>query len=545
MSKKYWWSCYGPFEPWDKCTSRPDPVEVLLFYLDRRGIEPEQRVAYAMKLLNLRKSMVYNLFKGEGLDSISRCRQLVQALKIHPPLLGIDGKYYPIEHHAYWWQAHGISLHADAQGYPIVSEVIVCLRMQRKKTEGGRVKVWSQSDLGEATGLTKETVYKMEHDKNPQILDSMTRRATLALALGALAIENESTLFRLFGLDPQAYGGSAPATAPIQVVHPSTYRLTDEILQKYHQQQTAAFTDYYTYHGEHVIAEALEWVKQSQAILSQANTTAQRVHILALQARYHDLTVGVAREQRKAHVITFHADRAVKLAERAHMLTTSGNPALLVTTNELLAAALLWRTQAYYELGHYDLAQADIDRALQLVSTLQSSQIRSLLLVDAGLIHAHTATSATDRQTALSYFDLAAHIIDVRCPEESGADENFMRCDKGMLYLRKAMALSAPQMKGATSETVDEILQQARQHANPKLSRRQTIIEVFQAQDYINAGEYEQATQVALIALEKSKQIRSRLNRDRIEELYQQLLNTSFRDQPLLARLGMQLRTWG
>src|SRR5215472_5147957 len=112
MSKKYWWSCYGPFEPWDKCTSRPDPIEVLLFYLDRRGIEPERRVAYLMKLLDLRKSMVYNLFKGEGLDSISRCRQLVQALKIHPPLLGIDAKYYPIERHPYWWRALGYDFHA-------------------------------------------------------------------------------------------------------------------------------------------------------------------------------------------------------------------------------------------------------------------------------------------------------------------------------------------------------------------------------------------------------------------------------------------------
>src|SRR5215469_14684425 len=105
MCETYWWTCYGPFNPWCQCPTRPDPGEVLLFYLGKRGIGPDEQVAYLIDLLDLQKSMVYNILKGEGLDSISRCRQLVDALKIHPPLLGIDGKYYPIERHPHWWQA--------------------------------------------------------------------------------------------------------------------------------------------------------------------------------------------------------------------------------------------------------------------------------------------------------------------------------------------------------------------------------------------------------------------------------------------------------
>jgi hypothetical protein len=113
-----------------------------------------------------------------------------------------------------------------------------------------------------------------------------------------------------------------------------------------------------------------------------------------------------------------------------------------------------------------------------------------------------------------------------------------------MLYLRKAMALSAPNMKGATAEKVDDILETAQRFIDPQRIRRQATAEVFLAQAYFTAQEYEQATEVALTALEKSRQIRSRLSRDRIEGLYQQLLNTSFRDKPLLAYLGMKLRTW-
>src|SRR5262249_49586729 len=143
-----------------------------------------------------------------------------------------------------------------------------------------------------------------------------------------------------------------------------------------------------------------------------ASSTSQRVNILALQSRYHELIVGVAREQRKPDVITFHADRAVKLAEQAMTLPNLklGEHALFVITSELLAAALLWRADAYYELDHYDLAQVDIDRALNLLPELQSSQLKIHIVADAGLIHAHMATDEIDRTLVLSYFNLAAQL---------------------------------------------------------------------------------------------------------------------------------------
>ena len=114
MSDNNWWHCYGPFNPWRECPTRPDPGEVLLFSLARCGIGPDEQVAYLSDLLELQKSMVYAILKGESLDTISRCRILVQALKIHPPLLGIDAKYYPIERHAYWWRDQSFSFDADA-----------------------------------------------------------------------------------------------------------------------------------------------------------------------------------------------------------------------------------------------------------------------------------------------------------------------------------------------------------------------------------------------------------------------------------------------
>jgi hypothetical protein len=78
----------------------------------------------------------------------------------------------------------------------------------------------------------------------------------------------------------------------------------------------------------------------------------------------------------------------------------------------------------------------------------------------------------------------------------------------------------------------------------PELRRQHTLIDLYLALDAFGSLDYQGATAVALSALEKSRQIHSCLNRNRIEALYRQLLNTPFRDKPQLAHLGVQLRTW-
>ena len=67
MSNKDWWSDYGPFKSWSECPTRPDPGEVLLFYLAKRGIGPEEQVVYLIDILDLQKSMVYTIFRDKPL----------------------------------------------------------------------------------------------------------------------------------------------------------------------------------------------------------------------------------------------------------------------------------------------------------------------------------------------------------------------------------------------------------------------------------------------------------------------------------------------
>ena len=64
MCNTYWWSVYHHFKPWKRCPTRPDPGEVLRFYLRKHGISEKEEVSYVSDLLELQKSMVYNILCG-------------------------------------------------------------------------------------------------------------------------------------------------------------------------------------------------------------------------------------------------------------------------------------------------------------------------------------------------------------------------------------------------------------------------------------------------------------------------------------------------
>src|SRR5262249_2201492 len=157
------------------------------------------------------------------------------------------------------------------------------------------------------------------------------------------------------------------------------------------------------------------------------------------------------------------------------------------------------------ELDEYETAQTDIDRALNLLSHLQSSPLKMHIVADAGLIHAHTVRNEMDRALVLSYFSLAAqlHAPGQFQPASEVRDPHFVRADTGLLYLRKAMALCAPNMKGTTAESLLDLLETAQRFTDPEMHRRHIIIEVFQAQAHFEAGDYGLATEYALSALEK------------------------------------------
>lgn len=538
MSETLWWQEYGPYHSWQKYPMLPDPGQVLHFYLDRRGIDPEQQVDYLMDVLDLKKSMIYNILRGDGLDAISRCRRLIRALEIYPPLLGIDAKFSPIELHPYWWKKYGYSFNADDQGYPEIHEIIPYLRLQTR----GNHKVipsWSQSDLGEVCGLSKEAAYRLEHSQNPSVHESMKLRFLMASVFAEALGRDEAIIFRLFGLSPEAYGVPVQAREYLPPVH-FCVQLTDEIVAEYQQKLATFFTEYYDGRGENRVGEVREWLLQLPALLPRANTRAQQVHLLALQSRAHRYLACMAREQCEKEQILFHTDKAIELAEQVLTLYKSqikSDRALLVTTSDLLAGARLTAALVSYELGELNLAREQIERVLGL-PMVHSLNLKNELYGITALIRAYTVTGPMDQQLVLSSIDLA-----LSKPSSCGClDENFFRGDRCTLLMYKAWALAAPSMEGVTRWGLAGILEEAARYS-PQV-RQQILLEYLQALASLAQGDSQQAVEYATGALDKSKQVGSRLNKQRIEEVYQRLLQTSFKGQPCLVALGVKLRLW-
>jgi hypothetical protein len=93
-----------------------------------------------------------------------------------------------------------------------------------------------------------------------------------------------------------------------------------------------------------------------------------------------------------------------------------------------------------------------------------------------------------------------------------------------------------------TERALDE-LQLAERATSPEMTRRLLLIDIIRAQTYLQAREYDQALDTALSALEVAKQIKSKINRDRIQTIYQALSSTGV-DSVKLARLGWMLQSW-
>jgi hypothetical protein len=534
MNERYWWADFGPFRPWRKCPTRPDPAEVLSHFLRLRGIALEGWVPYLMDLLNLQKSHVYNILNGNGgFHSVARCRLLVHALKIYPPLLGLDAQFYPIEAYSYWWQDYGFAFHADEQGYPLLGEIIAQLR--RTATPN-----WTQEMMGEALGHNSSFMQRIEYGTSPQADDSLLRRATLAFLFVSLANKEQALIFRLLGLAPEAYGIPVPeaeACLPVSFC----VRLSDRLLDGYQQQVADFFAEYEEGRGYAWMEEARVLAQELAGLVRRSAARAQQVRLLILASRVHRFLACMAMqagEQGSADI-----RQAIALAEQLNALASSGSAHddhAQVTANELLASALFTKVQALHLSGEYILAQECIDQVLALPN-IESKPLQVTLFGMAGRLHATTAISPADQRIALFCLEQAYSVCQF-CDNQK--DDNFFRGDKGLFFLYKAWAMSSPKMEGCRRERILDLLEDAQRHTPATLARRHLVILYLQAEAHLSTGNASEALEIALDALGKSRECHSRLWKHCIEELYQRYLQPLLKDKPLCTSLGIRLQTW-
>ncbi|MBV9689227.1 MAG: hypothetical protein JO202_05885, partial [Ktedonobacteraceae bacterium] len=413
-------------------------------------------------------------------------------------------------------------------GYPHPGQVIRWYRERKMKMlADGRHKPWTQADVGQACDppITEESVNRME--KRNRGLDSMKRREALSFMLAIPPA--------LLGLDGLCHEVGMPLSMP--AVHLPGLKVEAALLQSYRSKQTRLFTSYYTYDGHEALGEVAGWISHlHQEVLPLADG-ANLMAALAIESLYHDFIMNVAHQQRDDETALSHANTSLFLAQQA------GN-------DEAISVALLRRASALQGQSQILEAKQDIDGALL---HLKQAANPSLIVVGAvctraGLIHAQAAQTETEMTIAFGLLDQAERVAQ---RQELGEDTYFLKFDRGNYHLIRATALTVKKAPTGLQDALDE----AERLISPDLTRRHLSITIVRAQGLLKQAAhsssplgkeqcYYEATVLATEALDVAQQIKSRLNRDRIEQLYEQLKASMFGQDPAVVRLGWKLSRW-
>ncbi|MBV9690448.1 MAG: hypothetical protein JO202_12160 [Ktedonobacteraceae bacterium] len=417
---------------------------------------------------------------------------------------------------------------AGPDGYPHPGQVIRWYRERKMKTfADGRHKPWTQADVGQACDppITEESVNRME--KRNRGLDSMKRREALSFMLAIPPA--------LLGLDGLCHDGAMPLSMP--AVHLPGFRVDAALLQSYRSKQARLYSGYFTQHGQEALSEVAGWISHLHQEVLPLASGANLVEALAIESLYHQFLLDVARERRDGETALSHANTSLFLAQQ------TGH-------DEAIVAALLRRAAALREQSRIREAKQDIDGALL---HLKQAANPSLIVVGevrkaAGLIHALAAETETEMTIAFGLLDQAERIAQ---RQELGEDANFLKFDLGYYSLGRAMALTVRKSPAGLRDA----LENAERFTPPELTRRHLILSIVRAQGLLKQAAqtssplgkeqcYYEATIVATEALDVAQQIKSRLNRDRIEQLYEQLKASMFGQDPAVVRLGWKLSRW-
>jgi hypothetical protein len=166
---------------------------------------------------------------------------------------------------------------------------------------------------------------------------------------------------------------------------------------------------------------------------------------------------------------------------------------------------------------------------------------------EAGVIHSFTAQLKQEREAAKLLMRQVEKLTQQAMRE---IDTHELKQDLGYYHTGAAMALTTWHNPMTFKEHIDE----ATRLTAPALQRRHLIIQIVRAQgELLNARNsrrlaqdehYAEATALATEALPIARSLNSRLNRDRIQQIYNELSESPYGEEPTVAHLGLLLQNW-
>ena len=421
----------------------------------------------------------------------------------------------------YWWVALGYpdAFEEGKGGFPRTGQVIKYYRERTMDHEGFP---YTQKDLAKVLGITDHTVRELEnkdlgidHDRR-QFLSKLFNIPPILL--GIFTIEQVN---RMLESEGKGFAVSLAPAGPSHALTRSNSTLVtrkESIDPKEYDKLIVSLWDTNnigTAYGS--IADTLLTIDAFYRELPHV-IDEERPHLQELLCNYHQFVANLFRDQEKFNTAISHLDKALYFAN-------------VLNKDELKALVLHRRGITWQEAGFFDKAIKDYQDARQYEKGLPSN-LNGVILLGASLSGAKGAQTQEAQDAAILLCDRVGNIIRNNQKEE---DPYSLKLDLNRYHLDKSAALIA------VGRNKDALRELKLVRSGPKQLRRQAYHGVLEAQAYANLGKYERAGELAEFALLIAQQIDSKVNIARVVRIYQQLLESSYKRSPDVARLDYLL----
>jgi tetratricopeptide (TPR) repeat protein len=369
-------------------------------------------------------------------------------------------------------------------------------------------KAWTQKNLAKTLGISEIAVRDIE---NRDVGMDFERRQFLCklfnippILLGIVSFDEINLL-----LEKQRNAKEAVAS----VSRPSMPSRKSIVDIRTHQKQLADLWAANIHHDQSPVATALASIDELYRELPHVS---EQSDIQSLLCDYHQFLATLLQD-------LCDYDTAIDHLNNAFHLATFGD--------EQRAFVFQRRGLTLWKADRVDESLKDFAKAWQFEKKLPNN-LRGLFLLESGRARIQKAEMKQERLEVLRSLDVVGGIIRANRQEE---DPHLTYLDLDCYHLYKSAVLISIGWNKQASEELKLI------DGFPHFPSRQVYYDILQAQAYTNRGLYELATPLLEQSLEVAQCVNSEINIVRIEQLFQQLRQSPYKDSPDVARIDYLL----
>lgn len=382
-----------------------------------------------------------------------------------------------------WWYAYGAFPQGEGN-MPDIGRVITAYR---------ELAGWDVSRLAAVLGISDRRMYQLEG--SPALPEPLSRRELLVRSLNIPPA--------LLGMIVLSYapgrGLSLTSLGEVSALSPATVEAYQGVL-------ALAWESYYTSSAHSATSTVALWQRFLHDSLGTVGGIAQD-QMRALLCRFNQLSGTIARDRLDFGAALAHAEESLILAEH-------------LNNAELIASSLHRRSRTYVEMSRYDLAVADLERALPFARRSRDP-LRSYVLIclAEALSLLHPGDVQIEKR-CLNLLDEVGRAVRASRSQVLEGDGSYTRVDLPGLYMIRGDILR----RFNHLNDAQNALIIVRGNLPRNFTRWQGNLLIADAQLCYVQGDYTGACDLALEGLSFVDETRSSSTRAKIERIYTSLV---------------------